>query len=445
MTLPHGERRGDDREQDQQARHDEHDRHERRRLVEVLRGPSRARRRSRVAARSSASRTDVEARLAGARRRRFVAGPGGGDRRLRVLAPPRVRRRPDGAELVARARELRGRLEPLERAHRGGLLGAAGAVRHEERGVAGEHVPADAGLLVEQRARQSRRGDVRRIDPVGEQLAAVAEPPEREQAGDQPDRRPRAAAARRSGPNHCVTVNRDARVTARGSAMSTSATSSASGPPLRSSARSTTSRTSSSRVARPRAAARRATTSARPSSPSRSVPVADRGRRSRRRCRAAATTPAAAAASAAGQRGVVEDAERRPGRAGRRRRTAPSPSSSGGGWPASRSRAAARSAPSETMQTRGEHVLGVALDERARPAAGARTSVGGHAGEHQRAPGDPQADAERRLVGPVAADVADHRVDGAVGHLDRVEEVAAEQRAAAAGPVVRGELAAPGR
>ena len=46
--------------------------------------------------------------------------------------------------------------------------------------------------------------------------------------------------------------------------------------------------------------------------------------------------------------------------------------------------------------------------------------------------------------GPVAGDVADHGVDGAVGDLHRVVEVAAEQRAPAARAVVRGQLAAAG-
>ena len=55
--------------------------------------------------------------------------------------------------------------------------------------------------------------------------------------------------------------------------------------------------------------------------------------------------------------------------------------------------------------------------------------------EHQRAPGDAQAGAERRLVRAVAADVADQHVQRAVVELDGVVEVAAEQRAAAARPV----------
>jgi hypothetical protein len=59
--------------------------------------------------------------------------------------------------------------------------------------------------------------------------------------------------------------------------------------------------------------------------------------------------------------------------------------------------------------------------------------------ERQRAPGDAQADAERRLVGAVAADVADRRVQRAVGQLDDVVEVAAQDGAAAAGPVAGGQ------
>jgi hypothetical protein len=61
--------------------------------------------------------------------------------------------------------------------------------------------------------------------------------------------------------------------------------------------------------------------------------------------------------------------------------------------------------------------------------------VGRAPGEHKRAPCDPQADAERGLVGPVAADIADDRVDDAVLGLDRVIEVAAQQRAPAAGAI----------
>ena len=60
--------------------------------------------------------------------------------------------------------------------------------------------------------------------------------------------------------------------------------------------------------------------------------------------------------------------------------------------------------------------------------------------EHQRPPRDPQADAERGGVGPVAGDVADHGVHGAVVVLHGVVEVAAQQRAPAARAVVRGQL-----
>ena len=59
--------------------------------------------------------------------------------------------------------------------------------------------------------------------------------------------------------------------------------------------------------------------------------------------------------------------------------------------------------------------------------------------QHERPPRDPQADAERRRVRAVARDVADHGVHGPVGELHRVVEVAAQQRALAAGPVVRGQ------
>ena len=65
--------------------------------------------------------------------------------------------------------------------------------------------------------------------------------------------------------------------------------------------------------------------------------------------------------------------------------------------------------------------------------------VGGRARQHERPPGDPEADAQRGLVRTVPADVADHRVDRAVLRLHGVEEVAAEQRAPAAGAVVGGE------
>ena len=69
-----------------------------------------------------------------------------------------------------------------------------------------------------------------------------------------------------------------------------------------------------------------------------------------------------------------------------------------------------------------------------RRSVGSTRSAAG-AGQHQRAPGDAQADAQRGLVRPVPADVADQRVHGAVGGLDHVVEVAAEQRPPPPGPV----------
>lgn len=65
--------------------------------------------------------------------------------------------------------------------------------------------------------------------------------------------------------------------------------------------------------------------------------------------------------------------------------------------------------------------------------------VAAEPGQGQRTPGDAQFDAERRLVRAVSADVADHRVDRAVGGAHRVVEVAAEQGAAAARTVMGGE------
>src|SRR6202020_2738276 len=59
--------------------------------------------------------------------------------------------------------------------------------------------------------------------------------------------------------------------------------------------------------------------------------------------------------------------------------------------------------------------------------------------QRQRAPGRAQADADRRFVRPVAADVADDDVQAAVARLQQVEEVAAEQRAAAPGAIARGD------
>ena len=59
-------------------------------------------------------------------------------------------------------------------------------------------------------------------------------------------------------------------------------------------------------------------------------------------------------------------------------------------------------------------------------------------GEHERAPRDAQTDSERSFIRTVPADVADDRAHGAVGKLDRVEEVAADHAVAPTGPVPRG-------
>ncbi len=57
--------------------------------------------------------------------------------------------------------------------------------------------------------------------------------------------------------------------------------------------------------------------------------------------------------------------------------------------------------------------------------------------QHEGPPGNPQAHAERRLVGSVAAHVADQRLQRAVAEFDQVVEVAAEQCLVAARPVAQ--------
>ena len=159
------------------------------------------------------------------------------------------------------------------------------------------------------------------------------------------------------------------------------------------------------------------------------------GPRRARRCRAAAPTPAAArpASAPSGRRRSRPAA----GRGSRPRRASPrSPTStSGGGWPATRSSTLRPAGSTVAMHSvvktlcSWRSCLEDLLQRRQEP-------VRRRVGEHERAPRDPQADAERGLVGAVAADVGDHRLDRAVGALHGVVEVAAEQGAAAAGLVV---------
>ena len=81
-----------------------------------------------------------------------------------------------------------------------------------------------------------------------------------------------------------------------------------------------------------------------------------------------------------------------------------------------------------------EHPLLLALAFE-NPLDGGEHLAHGPVGQDQRPPGHPQADAERCLVGPAAADVADQCVHPAVRRLHHVVEVAAEQALAATGPV----------
>ena len=195
------------------------------------------------------------------------------DGRARVARAPVRRRVGDRRQLEPRGREPRVALELGERLDRLALGGAAHLVRPQEGLVAGEHEAAHAGLLVEQRGREALRGEVGGADAVDQERAPVVEPLERDQPGHDPDHRDQ-----HEQPDDQAEPLRDREAAPadhdRRRAISTRATSSASGPPLRSSARSTTSRISSSGSGSVPASAA-ATTSASPSSPSRSLPPAD--------------------------------------------------------------------------------------------------------------------------------------------------------------------------
>ena len=141
-----------------------------------------------------------------------------------------------------------------------------------------------------------------------------------------------------------------------------------------------------------------------------------------------------------GQRASRQQAERRAAVLVRQqlRRPGPGRASSGAGWPARQSPARRPSGAMSTVQS----VAKISSSARScsRTCWSVRQQlVAAEAREGQRAPGDAQLHAERRLVGAVPADVADHRVHRAVGGADGVVEVAAEQGAAAAGAVAGGE------
>ena len=117
------------------------------------------------------------------------------------------------------------------------------------------------------------------------------------------------------------------------------------------------------------------------------------------------------------------------------------PSTSGGGCPASRTRASTRPAPSTVVERAqgdgrggGEQRPVVALAHQHLLQLGQQLRLV-DAGQHQRAPRHPQQRAERGLVGPVPADVADDRVHRPGRAEHGVEEVAADHRAGAAGAV----------
>ena len=108
-------------------------------------------------------------------------------------------------------------------------------------------------------------------------------------------------------------------------------------------------------------------------------------------------------------------------------------SSSGGGCPASRTVAdAAGQVEPVTIASVAKISGRVALADQHLLERG-QDRVVGHAGQHQRPPGHPQLDPERRLVHAVPADVADDQVPAGRSGLHHVEEVAADS-SARAGP-----------
>src|SRR5262245_44536162 len=86
----------------------------------------------------------------------------------------------------------------------------------------------------------------------------------------------------------------------------------------------------------------------------------------------------------------------------------------------------------------GEDLLGVSLADQYL-LDGAEHRLIRYAGERQRPPRHAQLHAERRLLDAVPADVADEQGQAPRRGLDRVVEIPAQQRAAPAGPVQRGE------
>ena len=112
--------------------------------------------------------------------------------------------------------------------------------------------------------------------------------------------------------------------------------------------------------------------------------------------------------------------------------------SSGAGWPHSTTSARGQVGVERHHGDRGEPLVVAALGQQhlldAAQHLGRREP-----GEHQRPPGDAQRDPERRLVGTVAAHVADQQVH-AGRRLHDVVEVAAEQGPLAAGSVERRQL-----
>ena len=395
------------REQDQHAGGDEHRPHE---LARRRRAPARAS--SRIASsvrswRAIAVRTLSNASRPAASGGGPDVGPLGVDRRARrsSCASSRPRRRPSPAR--AARREPRVALELGERLDRLALGGAALLVRaagSSPRRSARTRARRSPGRAARSRAaaRRARRG--RRVSSRNARRSSSRS------SASSPATIPATATTTSSPtirPNHCVTVRRRPPITTGGARSATRATSSASGPPLRSSARSTTSRTSSLGL-RVGAGLRgrhdlREPGLAEPLAALPDPPVGHAVGVEQQRPRRPAARPRTAATRRRRARRAAG-----PGGAGSTAATAPSASSSGGGCPASRTVAHSRGGSSETMQS----VVNTCDAWRSTTSTScerAEQPVGRDAGQHERPPGDPEADAERRLVRAVAGDVADQR------------------------------------
>ena len=309
-----------------------------------------------------ASKRALPASTCASSRAALGVGPHLRDRRLGVAGlpargpPPRPRRsRPANSSSPSALEPALPRPSALRRPATIGL---------EEALLAGQRVPAHAGLLVEQRRGQVAGGDRRRAEPVGQLDPRVAEVVDDEHVAhraddrdeqQEPDRAPEPLP-RPQALLHCRCT-------------SSAATSSSIGPPLSSSARSTRPVTSPGAPRR----GRRARRAPSPAAPRRRAARRRRrcGPRSGRRCRAAATSARAARARARSSAASSTTPSGGSTRSGSSASIPASESSSGGGWPASRIDDAAPVGRDRDHAERREHPRRSGARGRARAAASA--------------------------------------------------------------------------